>query len=78
MEVQGVCYTAQEDVKDFFCRFGIGAKFSKYLGLPKVQVGFLRRVWGGDLLAELRDCLDTESVKPCLSVLPMVFFGRFG
>ena len=38
MEVNGVCFTAQEDVKDFFNRLGISAELSRYFGFPKVSV----------------------------------------
>ena len=32
MEISGTCYTAQEDIEDFFDRLGIGPELARYFG----------------------------------------------
>ena len=77
MEISGTCYTAQEDVKDFFYRLGIGKRLSRYFGLPRVRASSLVAALGVDCPAEILALPGDSGVSPCLSVLPMGFSWAF-
>ena len=77
MEISGACYTAQEDVKDFFYRLGIGKRMSRYFGLPRVRASLLVAALGVDCPAEILALPSDHMVAPCLSVLPMGFSWAF-
>ena len=78
VEISGTYYTAQEDVKDFFYRLGIGPELARYFGLPPVRVGLLADALGWECPSELLGMDPGSSFSPCLCVLPMVFPGPFG
>ena len=77
MEISGTCYTAQEDVKEFFYRLGIGPELARYFGLPPVRVGLLVDALGSEAPSELLGMEPGSTFSPCLSVLPMGFSYAF-
>ena len=71
-------FMAQEDVKDFFYRLGIGKKLGEFFCLPKVDGKKLKEVLGylPDEFVSLSD-QHSADIYPHLAVLPMGFSWAF-
>ena len=71
-------FLAQEDVKDYFYRLGIGEELSRFFALPEIDPIKLKRHLGY-IPEELHCIMDNHSspIYPCMKVLPMGFSWAF-
>lgn len=71
-------FLAQEDVKDYFYRLGIGEELSRFFALPEIDPMKLKKFLGY-IPEEVNQLLDNHSspIYPCMKVLPMGFSWAF-